>query len=313
MFNPNILPKKADSVETPSSELFSSTPIKAVPLSTEDFSIELINKSSEEKIEKNTSSVIKEIKSKTKKVLENIIPDIRDNFEANNIPKHAEKELLSLEERAALEKKLFTFKGIDILDKASEKMLKLEAGKYICRTVVGAVNQGTRHPHDFIIESNEKNVTYYFIDPEHNMGKQKRKSILPRPGDIRPHVSTLVSLCIPKNGDEAEVSMLRFRTGFIEDKSLLKMSTQSDIARQIANTGSLPEMLQENKKEITFYLKLDKNKAEIVSRYVSEEDLLKALDGEKSSRPIEGKITSFQHIINRGLTLLEGGAFEKVK
>lgn len=137
-----------------------------------------------------------------------------------------------------------------------DAIVGMEDGMYLYREVVGFQEKATRHAHDFVLEISNGNIYFYFVDPEHSMGKGKKEGLVLRRGDLRPKVNILFATSLTSEGEIDRVSLLRYRADAIshEMKRLHKNREQLAIARSLIRDGALPDFLEDSEQNITFRL-----------------------------------------------------------
>ncbi len=243
--------------------------------------------------------------------VKNVIPDLRDNFESKEPPTLVVEKIKDPVEAVPLVERLLPKQ---IREGLVEEVSRLAPGQYRARVSVGSQEEGTRHPHDFIVDKVGDRTKLYFIDPEHQMGKSKKKSSLPLPrkGDLRPKISTLIGIKLSQSGGIPELSIIRFRAAAITDPHLLKMGPQFELAKQLLETGDLPELLRGKENEITFRVNVRPDTLLAQSRYASPSDVSGFLRGEKTATALEGKIYSSTIIMGHFLKHLKEGQFQVV-
>lgn len=249
----------------------------------------------------------------TGRILTNYIPDLRDNIPHKEAPPLVERAVSSPEQITPLLERLFTHEGENILAKLSSEMERFPEGTYRARIIVGTVEKASRHPHDFVLDVGSDAKSLYFVDPEHQTGRQKGKGILPRDGDLRPKMTTLLGVRFSSDNAVPDISILRFRAAAILDPHLLKMAPQLEMARRLLQTGAVPEEIRGRENEITFRLNIREDNMLAQSRYADKQDLSRLLSGEKSVPALEGKARSYGIIMNHFLEHFRAGKFVPLK
>lgn len=233
------------------------------------------------------------------------IPDILDNFARKNAPPISERTFETPEESAPVLERLCPEK---IRAQLRELTTDFEDGvTYRARTSVGHAEDGTKHPHDFVIEKMGGTTSFYFVDPEHFVGQRNMR---------RPSISNLMTLRLKSDSsDLPEIAITRFRTKSLADSNIteLKMEKQLGHARTLIQSRGVPVFLENNPQEVTFRTVVTPKEALAQSRYVGESDLETFLRGADSAWALEGKLVSQQAILKSFVQLLQNGEFERVK
>ena len=238
-----------------------------------------------------------------------VVSDLRDNIPSQKPPARAVKGIESPQEAARVTDRLLS-------PEKRERLLAdietLEDGTNLARIPVGKQEDGTRHAHDFIIAKQGDVATLYFVDPEHQMARNKKPEgkLLPRRGEVRPHVATLMALALSKGEPITSASIVRFRTATIEDPYLLKMSRQLEEAQKLLGTRGLPDFLKDKENEVTFRLEVREDGMEVQSRYATPEQLELFLDGQGDTTDLHGKMWSYAQILDHFQTHLTEGKFK---
>ncbi len=241
---------------------------------------------------------------------ENVIPDLRDNLKRKNPPPLARESLEHPSEAGPLVERLFPK---EIRESLLREVSVLEPGFHRARIVVGEKKKKNRHPHDFIIDTQEGKINLYFIDPEHQLGKSNNDSIIPFPrrGNLRPKVVTLFGIQLKEEEEIPDISILRFRAAAVADPYVLKMTAQLGVVIDLLKTGEVPDFLRGKENEITFRLNIRGGEALVQSRYADSADLIGFLHGEKSAPALEGKANSSTLIMGHFLKYLREGKFQR--
>jgi len=233
-------------------------------------------------------------------IRKNVIPDISDNLSS--------REPLFIEGVGEQGKKLLERM---IPKEKREQLLVMirdfeEHSSYQTTTLVGEKKKRTQHPHLFVIERGDNHIQLFFVDPEHNVGKQNT---------LRPRIGNLMSLKIYEGNSEPELAILRFRTPEIEDKdiTLLKIQPQLEAARALIENEGVPQFLEDFREEILFRIVVRHDKSVLQARYTKEQGLKSFLEGGKGSSALEGKVDSQNAIIDRFVRFLEEKKFKKVE
>jgi hypothetical protein len=243
----------------------------------------------------------------SRRFLNNIVPDLRDNFRTEEPPLSLTQKFEDTGEYVHFIDSVFPH---DTRKQLWEQLSTFKEGTHRARIKAGNLKQGTAHPHDYIIDKKREEISFYFIDPEHQLGKSKQKGMFPiRTGDIRPKVSSLIGIKMTSGSDMPEISTIRFRTETIEDTQKLKMEAQLQIARGMLKTGETPEILKGKEEEITFRMVIGEGSVLVESRYVNQEDLKKFIKGESSAKALEGKKDSFRAVMGQFIKYSKDGSF----
>ena len=250
------------------------------------------------------------MKFSPERFVQNIVPDLKDNLESGKPPIEVVEKLDTPADAAPLAER---FLPSEMRRQLESETADLELGEYRARVAVGSAEDGTRHPHDYIIEKEASSLTLYFVDPEHQMGKSKNKSPVhfPRKGDFRPKTSTLIGIKMTDGDEIPVISIIRYRAAAITDSHLLKMEPQLEMVKSLLETGEIPEVLAGKENEITFRLNMRKDGLLVQSRYASPEELELFLQGKPSAAVLEGKVHSSNVIMRHFLNHLESKRFQK--
>lgn len=245
-----------------------------------------------------------------KTLFRNALPDVLENVPSFGSPPRSATEKLAAPADALplLDRLLPEAVRTELREKAST----LPPGEYRARVVVGTVEDATRHPHDYILIREEGLTSFLFVDPEHNMGKQKRQPNSPvfREGLIRPKVVRLMGMRFSDDEIVPELFTLHYRANAVESQSQLKLSAQLADAKLLLNEGSLPEFLRTRLQEVTFWLDMRPESLRIQGRGASEDQLKTALRGiEGGSATIDGKLDKHEVLARHFITLLDGDRF----
>jgi hypothetical protein len=240
--------------------------------------------------------------------IQNVVPDLRDNLRSDKIPPIASRKIETPADVLPLMERLLPS---NVQDRFFAETAHFASGEYRARVAVGSAEEGTRHPHDYIVQKSDEELVMYFVDPEHQMGMSKKHSKipLPRKGDVRPKISTLISVRLYNDEAIPDISMLRYRAAAISDPRLLKMDPQFEIAKQILTTGAVPDVLKGKENEITFRMNIRAEEMLAQSRYANQEALDDFLRGKKSAPSIEGKVHSYGVIMRHFLKHLSEQKF----
>jgi hypothetical protein len=241
------------------------------------------------------------------RLINNYIPDLRDNFRTDMPPPIATEALRNPLEAMPLVERLMPREERAALEAAARS---LEPGEYRARIAVGSVEKGTRHPHDFVLDREDGSTSLYFVDPEHQMGKSTNRGFLLRNGDLRPKMSNLVAVRLAADSVIPDISVLRYRAVALSDPHLLKMGSQLEVAKLMLADTEIPEILREKENEITYRLNVRPDSMLIQSRYASTDDLHRFLQGGVSAKALEGKLHSYRVIMRHFLTHMAAGRFE---
>lgn len=226
------------------------------------------------------------------------IPDFLDNVQRQFEPEVVEQDSYANEKM--LERLL--------PQEAREQLLALsenfERGQdYRAVILVGKKENGTLHPHLFVIQRTEKGIELFFVDPEHNVGKHNL---------LRPKIENLITMKVPQGSEaHSELAILRFRTNNIKDVTLLKLQPQLEAARTLIDNDGVPQILQEYKNDITLRIVIKEGKTITQSRYTSKKELESFLAGKQGSFALEGKVQSQQAILKRFVEYLQEDKFKK--
>lgn len=238
------------------------------------------------------------------RIRKNVIPDIMDNMPSRKAPPTVEKNFESVSEASPVLERLCPHEARQALRSLTSEFE--EGATYRARTTVGSLEDGTKHPHDFVLEKHGGDLCLYFVDPEHFVGERNLR---------RPSISNLMALRLPVGGSEPSVAVARFRTQTIAatDIAELKMERQLAHARQLIDNDGLPEPLRSHERDVLFRLLATPQRALLQSRYVGTSfgmELL--LEGARSAPVLEGKVDSQRAIIESFLQLLRAGEFKSV-
>ncbi len=245
-----------------------------------------------------------------RRVEQNILPDLRDNFAEDYSPTTVMQQLATPEESLAMGDRLFAPETREALLTEAER---LADGEYKATIMAGSKKEATLHPHDFYLQKEDDRIQVYFIDPEHAMGKHKRQKDSPliRKGDIRP---TTVALLAAELAPDAvpRLSMLWYRSQAVEHVTDLKMRAQYETAKELLrNNTELPDLLKGKGNEITFQFTTRPEVLVAQARYTSLPELKYFTQGNVDvNGALEGKVSASNIIMRRALGLLRDGAFK---
>lgn len=241
----------------------------------------------------------------------NVVPDLLDNIPSKKGPSVAVEGIESPDQARPLTERIVP---AELRDALASHVEHLPEGMSLARVVVGSVEDGTRHPHDYVIKKTAEDATYYFVDPEHQMGKSKKATNGPqiRKGDLRPKIGNLLALRLKHGSEVPELSILRFRAGAIQDPHVLKMSRQLEEAKKLLDTDALPSFLDGIENDVTFRLQVSLTGMRAESRYATPEELEQFLHGLTDNASLKGKLWSHEQIMRHFLKHLEAGRFKPV-
>lgn len=247
----------------------------------------------------------------TERFIRSVVPDLRDNLRSEKTPSVAVEKMQTPADALPLVERLLS---TEVRGRFLTETAQFTPGEYRARIAVGSAEEGTRHPHDYILHKEDGGLVLYFVDPEHQMGKSKNHSPipLPRKGNLRPKICTLIGVRVAETEVVPNISMLRYRAVAIADPQILKMGAQLEIAKQILATGGVPDILKEKENEITFRLNIRPDEILAQSRYANQEELDRFLRGEQSASAVEGKVHSFGVIMRHFLKHLSEGRFKGI-
>lgn len=245
-----------------------------------------------------------------RRVEQNILPDLRDNFGQEYPPGMVVRELSSPEASLPMADRLMAPETREAILSETEVMAD---GEYKATMMVGKKEEATLHPHDFFIRKEDGVVRVYFVDPEHAMGKHKRQDNSPliRKGDIRPASVALLAAELAKD-TVPRLSMLWYRSQAIDELPDLKMRAQYGVARQLLeNDTELPDLLRGKGNEITFRFITRPNLMIAQGRYTDQAELKSFMQGQHDvNGPLEGKVSAANIIMRHALRLLREDAFK---
>ncbi|MES2014523.1 MAG: hypothetical protein V4437_01775 [Patescibacteria group bacterium] len=245
--------------------------------------------------------------------VESGIPDLRDNLEAKKAPAMAVQEAGPF---ANTYKLMERFAPRALQEELLQATAALPNGRHRARLKAGAAEDGTKHVHDYIVDKDETGVAFYFVDPEHMMGANKKRSKikLPRKSDFKPKITNLLGIRI--NTDPAVSSdffALRFRTDAFENHQLFKSDHMLEVAEQVLKTGEIPEMLKGHENEIIWRLSVQSDKAVAQGRYADTKDLTRFLRGETPTAMLRGRIKTQRVLVNRFLRHTQNSTFTPIE
>lgn len=242
---------------------------------------------------------------KIRKIIQNpnVIPDILDNVDREKPPRIAEKTFETPSDAAPLLDRLCPPESAQMLRSLTANFQQYVS--YRARVAAGKKEDGTSHVHDFVIERSDAETSFYFVDPEHYVGKRNL---------LRASVSNLMSMRLRNDGGDTlpSVAILRFRTDSLAsiDRTQLKMEQQLGHGRQLLADDALPKFLANHPEEILFRTIATPERGLVQSRYVDNRHGLELfLDGMPSAPALEGKVTAHQAILDRFIRLLQEGQF----
>ncbi len=249
--------------------------------------------------------------SQVKRFRENVISDIRDNFESKEAPRTLERTLKTPEDSKKLLMRLFPEEARENLCLLTQS-LPLNT-PYRARALIGAMEKGTRHAHDFIIEKTEEGVSLFFVDPEHHVGENNWR---------RPPVGNIATAYLPADkSKQPDIAIIRFRTPELVKKkgiATLKLEPQYGHARELIERDGIPQFLEDIPEEILFRAAVKHGshgkdgKMLVQSRYIDGRDANLFLDGAPSASVLEGKIASQQAILKTFIKLLREEEFNPI-
>lgn len=242
------------------------------------------------------------------RIRRDLIPALKERVPAVEAPPKAEVRLSPESAKKLIDSLIET----RTMERITAGLSGLESGSYRAREKAGSPEKGTRHAHDFVVDTDEIGSDLFFVDPENVMGKNKNKNPLglPRRGDLRPKVNIVYGVGLDADGQVSHISLLRYRASAIpEDKQWLhKNSAQLDLARSMLRDGDLPGILQDQEQEITFRLDLRPAQdgfavtaqAREASNDGAVQDMINALasgDSLAANDPLEGYLERFRAIM----------------
>ncbi len=237
------------------------------------------------------------------KITDNVIPDLRDNFP--RLSKIRSWEITNKEADSTsidqIREKFLSRSRYQELKAAAESAL--ESGQLYEHTwIVGSREKGTNHPHTFLGEKSEYGANLFFIDPEHNVGKQNV---------FRPKISNLVSIDLGDNYHNSRFAVIRFNIeGLTPDQ--LKLQQQFVAAKELLDKDG-PTMLKGSQENILFQAIVENGKVVLRARYTNEKKAQNFLHGGEGSRALRGKIKANAIIVDRLISFLQAGKFEPTK
>jgi hypothetical protein len=248
---------------------------------------------------------------KFERIPRNYVPDVLDKIPTSQPPARAVVGIESPEEAAPFLKKILP---ADLQESLMSQAALLPEGTNRARVAVGKQEEGTRHPHDYIIEKDNGETTFYFIDPEHQMGKTKRAkgNLMAIKGELRPKIGNLLALRFSQDGSAPDISILRFRANNIDDSHIMKMSQQFEEAKKLLGSEEVPEFLSGIERDITFRLEVRAKSMSVQSRYATSEQLDGLLHGFIDTQALKGKVWAYAEIFKHFVQHMEAGHFQMI-
>lgn len=245
---------------------------------------------------KGIQNIVKKSLDDPRRAWKNGIWDQLDRFPSISAPEMTFVEGHASEMMERFMPELMRTKLIDLTNSFSD-------GLYRVRTLVGEYDLGTSHPHDFVISINLDDIGLYFVDPEHTVGSRNA---------LRPAISNLISLIIPKNIDQpVSFASLRFRTDNV-DHAVLKLKPQLEATQTLIEDRGMPAFLSAFSNDILFRLLVSAEQSLVQARYTTSYQLRQFLYGNSGSPALEGKVDSHQAVFNHFIEELEAGNFQKI-
>lgn len=232
------------------------------------------------------------------KFTNNIIPDLRDNFPRLSSLKNWEiADSETDPDAAARVKDRFLSEPQYQRLRSTTDQLPAE-GLYEHTWLVGDKTKGTYHPHVFLVDRSGAGSDLFFIDPEHNVGRQNL---------FRPKISNLMAIKLADSYENSEISIIRFSAeGLTPDQ--LKLQQQFQVVRQLGDQDSL-QILEAVPDNVLFHGAIQAHSAKLSARYTNDRKAADFLNGGTGSRALRGKIKANEAIVNRFITYLEEGKF----
>jgi len=217
--------------------------------------------------------------------------DLMDNSAYHSEPREREVALEGDEGEKVRQRFEEEFFPPDFAEKLTEAFP--EPGLYAHHDVPGHKSEGTKHGHRFIVEVTDSASEVYFLDPEHIVGKRNF---------WRPQIVNMLAARFPKSTEEpASFAFLRSRTEGVERSVLDSFIELESVAREmIGNRGESEELISAPE-NIVFRAALNKDSAEVQSRYVGEKGINSMFEGTRLPRFIEGKAFTQRAILGKFL------------
>ncbi len=252
---------------------------------------------------------------KAGKIRSNIIPDILENFDRGAPPAFERTRNSPHEGQKALD----LLCPPELREKIARLTEGMESGVYRARIIAGSKEKETSHPHDFIIEKDEKGVTLLFLDPEHHIGtRSSRRSwvenLTKLESTLRPPVGNLMMLNLPQDAS-LEVAITRYRTEGVAKTNqhvVTNMEAQYQGAQNLIENKGIPGFLHGHKDAVLFRALVTEETMTLQARGIEEADADSFFSGTPATALLKGKIEAQRGLLHRFLKLLEEGQFEKL-
>lgn len=242
-------------------------------------------------------------RERMEKITDNIIPDLRDNFPALSNLK--QWELSDSEaDPSAVSRVKERFISREQHQQFLSALADIKPGQFYEYTwLVGRKPDGTSHPHVFLAENTGDKFNLFFIDPEHNVGKQNM---------FRPKISNLIAMRIAADYESSEINIMRFNTeGLTPDQ--LKLRQQFAAAKELLDEKHQPAMLENLQNNILFQASIGAHSAILRAKYGNSGKTSEFFGGGAGPRALRGKVRANYAIISRFISYLEEGKLEASK
>ena len=97
------------------------------------------------------------MKFNPERFVQNVVPDLRDNLKSKEAPYIASERIENAIDAAPLVDRLLLSETRQQLER---DIMDFETGEYRARVAVGSAEEGTRHPHDYIINKSHTDTTF---------------------------------------------------------------------------------------------------------------------------------------------------------
>jgi len=249
------------------------------------------------------------------KVVENVVYDTRDMVRTRTTPPTVYEDIPKGAHLPVMDTLFGNTRKRDLQSRLWREAENLSPGTYGMLQPVGIKEEGTAHPHFFVVDRGKKDTTFLFVDPEHHLNKNERRGRIIREGDVRAKVCNIMAVHLSGATVPPDVAIMRFRTSEISDPSVMSFQRQLAVARDAFSTNGLPKEFEDKENEIILRLVVAPSSGKpmlLQSRYArSGAQLRKFLtEGQMENFPfLRGKIKSFQGVMEEFIAHLNRGEF----
>jgi hypothetical protein len=230
-----------------------------------------------------------------------IANDLRDHLPSAKIPKSVE---LAADAADRVRERLLPSETARRLFEASSE---LEPGAWHERTtIVGKTEAGTQHPHRFVAMRLPDSLQLFFLNPEHEVGRQSV---------IRPKVVNAMAAHVFSNRP-GEVAIVRYRADdpmrMADRRAVDRLESQWKSTKDLIERRGLPPELAGRERDVVYRVAVTGGGGILQSRYVTERDLRDYAERGERAGFLDSKERSQRAILDRFLSMMKEGAFRKI-